>query len=286
MISLRCPECSEPIDSGTHRCVHDHLVRSSDGIIELFSVEFRKQLVPFLQNYHKIYKSQSEDWSNEEHKNSPFVFTGSRKKEWAYRRLSLQVVMESIANKRNQSILEIGPWNGWLSHHLAKAGHAIVAVDYFREEPYGLQAVKKNSPTAICIQTNLQDLSLIAETFDLIVVNHCLQFMPDPRSYANKLKEKLNAGGVLLVIGSPVFLREKRKVKSIREKEISWRKQHGVDLYFQAGKGYLNHEDLKQLQKSNFKFTDYPGSGWKNVVAKIIGLRPLYLSGKYDKPAH
>ena len=282
MISLLCPECFLPLHESSLQCAAGHKVKVSDGIIELYSEEFRKKLERFLVNYHRAWTKLNSVWTENETNTSPFFYSGERKKDWAYRRESLAILNDVIRSEKKLSVLEIGPWNGWLSRQILKAGHRLVALDYFLEKPYGLKSVNTIPGQKICIQTNLSDLSLINEKFDLIIVNHCLQFMENPVMTISHLKEKLLSGGKLYIIGSPVYLQSQKKSQKIQLQKKLFFKDFGFELYFQAGKGYLDANDQDALSNEGVHFKVYPGAGFKNFVSGMLSSRPLYLFGEFQ----
>lgn len=281
MIAMLCPECFLPLHESSLQCAAGHKVNVSDGIIELYSKEFRKKLDSFLNNYHRAWTKLNSAWLENEINNAPFFYSGERKKDWAYRRKSLAILKDVIQSKKKLSVLEIGPWNGWLSRQILNAGHQLVALDYFCEKPYGLKSVNEIPGQKICIQTNLSDLSVINEKFDLIIVNHCLQFMEDPVMTISHLKKKLSPGGKLYIIGSPVYLQSQKKAQKIQLQKKLFFKDFGFELYFQAGKGYLDMNDQNALIKEGVHFKAYPGAGFKNFVSGMLNSRPLYLFGEF-----
>lgn len=281
MISLLCPECFLPLHESSLQCAAGHKVKVSDGIIELYSEEFRKKLDHFLVNYHRAWTKLNSAWTENEMNSAPFYYSGERKRDWAYRRKSLSILNDVIHSEKKLSVLEIGPWNGWLSRQILKAGHRLITLDYFREKPYGLKSVNDITGQKTCIQTNLSDLSLINEKFDLIIVNHCLQFMENPVMTISDLKKKLSSAGKLYIIGSPVYLDSQKKAQKIQLQKKLFFKDFGFELYFQAGKGYLDMNDQNALIKEGVHFKAYPGAGFKNFVSGMLSSRPLYLFGEF-----
>ena len=281
MISLLCPECFLPLHESSLQCAAGHKVKVSDGIIELYSEEFRKKLDHFLVNYNRGWTKLNSAWTENEMNSAPFFYSGERKKDWAYRRKSLSILKDVIRSEKKLSVLEIGPWNGWLSRQILKAGHRLITLDYFREKPYGLKSVNDITGQKTCIQTNLSDLSLINEKFDLIIVNHCLQFMENPVMTISDLKKKLSSAGKLYIIGSPVYLDSQKKAQKIQLQKKLFFKDFGFELYFQAGKGYLDMNDQNALIKEGVHFKAYPGAGFKNFVSGMLSSRPLYLFGEF-----
>ena len=79
------------------------------------------------------------------------------KKIWVQKKKS-DVPRPQLSINKKLSVLEIGPWNGWLSKQIIGAGHRLVVVDYFRTPPYGLQTYKSDSPEYTKIQLDLHDL--------------------------------------------------------------------------------------------------------------------------------
>lgn len=281
MLHLKCPECRKPLIPTEQVCSCGFQLKITDGVVELYSYSFRRRLENFLLDYDRVYRAENATISEDELTRSPFVYSGPLKKDWAYRRRSLDVLRPQLSINKKLSVLEIGPWNGWLSKQIIEAGHRLVAVDYFRTPPYGLQTYKSDSPEHTKIQLDLLDLSLLDEKFDLLILNHCLQFFPDPIAYIEQCIQKLNKEGKLFIIGSPIYHASVKKASQIQKQKIYYKENYNFDLFFQAGKGYLDSSDLREMIKSGVQFHSYPGSWLKNLVAEINPSRAKYLFGTY-----
>lgn len=279
MVMLNCPDCGQPLDVAALRCPSGHPVTVNDGIILLTSGLFRNRLNTFLSRYDELYRKEQPAWFPEEHSQSPFVYSGPRKKEWAYRRRSLGVVKKIIRSKSALSILEIGPWNGWLSNQLSEAGHDVVAVDYFLEEPYGLMSHIHFPNKWTVIQADIGDLSIIASTYDMVIVNHCLQFQKDPECFCREVMDKLKPGGTLLVIGSPFFRNTRSKLKTQQKLLARYRDRYNFELYLVPNKGHLDANDLKGLKELGMTFYSYPGNYFQRLLNGLITTRPRYVYG-------
>ncbi|MGE2721080.1 class I SAM-dependent methyltransferase [Mycolicibacterium celeriflavum] len=91
---------------------------------------------------------------------------------------------------REMRILDVGCGAGALLERLARVGFTnLVGVDIFiaadGETPSGVPLLKR-------------DLSEVIEQFDLIMLNHSLEHVPDPIATLKLVREKLSVGGICL----------------------------------------------------------------------------------------
>ncbi len=95
----------------------------------------------------------------------------------------------------NGKLLEVGPGSGLFLRRAGELGWQCWGIDNSRA---ALEASRKSAPTATLIQSGLGELEL-DEKFDLLVMSHVLEHLPDPEASLAKCRELLVPGGRLLL---------------------------------------------------------------------------------------
>jgi SAM-dependent methyltransferase len=201
--------------------------------------------------------------------------------EWRYRQAGWEIINQRLKGQPRQKILDIGAWNGWLSHRLVAAEHQVVAVDYFVDPLDGLGAMTHYDVAWPAIQMDLENLTNLPVAFDLIIVNHCLQFFATPLETLRQAQQLLIQDGKILVIGLAFFADPRKQIERVKRYRTEFGK-HGVD-FFKPMKGYLDFYDRKHLQQEGIKFHPYQQLWKANLRSQIDPTRPRYEFGLYAK---
>jgi 2-polyprenyl-3-methyl-5-hydroxy-6-metoxy-1,4-benzoquinol methylase len=197
--------------------------------------------------------------------------------EWRHRSFDLAIIRHLLAEKTALRILDIGAWNGWLSHRLAEMGHTVTAVDYFTDPHDGLGA-RRFYPTAWdAIQMNLEDLSCLEQRFDVIILNRCVQFFLDPPGYAAQARVKLAPSGVMLLTGLAFFRDPHQKIQGVKNLR-AYLNAHGFD-FFKEIKGYLDENDQQKMQNMGIRLSPYPQLRLANLKSLITPTAPRHYYG-------
>lgn len=99
--------------------------------------------------------------------------------------------------KDSGKLLEIGPWIGIFSCNAKDAGFNVTAIEIdqncvdYLNRTVGIRAIQSSNPA--------ETLSQMNEKFDVIVLWHCLEHLPNPWLVIQKAAEQLATGGILLV---------------------------------------------------------------------------------------
>jgi len=146
-------------------------------------------------------------------------------------------------------VLEIGAWNGWLSHQLSKDGHEVLAVDYFVHQLDGLRA-RKHYPEAgwRAVQMDLEDFSVLKGPFDIIIFNRGLPTFIDPVQTLTDATALLAPGGMVIATGLTVFKDISKIEAHFKAVRNEFEEETGRDLFFKPMKGYLDSRGLKNLR--------------------------------------
>jgi SAM-dependent methyltransferase len=281
-----CPNCHSLIDPDSLTCAAGHQFTVEDGALVLLADDFGRDLHAFLASFQSLRAVGDKrllDLTVYEHLPAVRSDLGDAQfqLEWRLRRYDLAIVLERLRDRVRQSILDIGAWNGWLSHQLAKRDHAVTAIDYFVDKYDGLGARQFYNTHWQAIQMDLVDLSVLDGCFDVIIVNRCLQFFTEPIAYVAGLQQKLSAGGMLIITGLQFFDDSSRKAREVAEM-LSWhRRRYGFNLFLRPSKGYLDAHDRRDLQALGVGLHGYPQLWRANLKAMIKRTRPHHAYGVY-----
>jgi SAM-dependent methyltransferase len=250
-----CPTCRDPLDPRSLRCAGGHGFEKIDGILRLLDPGFGERLDGFLELFQPLREADGRRIAD------PSVFPGlpqvlSRDPEWRMRGYDAAVIRRLTEDRVCGTALDVGAWNGWLSHLLAVDGHAVTAVDYFVDELDGLGAHRFYSVGWRSIQTDLRDLSILDQRFDLVILNRCIQFFEDPAAMVTSAAERLEAGGLLVATGLEFFADPSGRRQQV-EAMLERFRQHGI-VPFIPIKGYLDTEDLRRLRAAGLELRAYP----------------------------
>ncbi len=201
--------------------------------------------------------------------------------EWRLRAYDLAIVSELLGNRSRQRILDIGAWNGWLSHRLAARGHTVTAIDYFAGEYDGLAARKHYSTHWQAIQMDLTDLSVLDECYDAVVVNRCLAFFPDPAAYLTAVRRLLSPDGMLILTGLQFFQDSSVKARRVAAQRQVYRECYGFELFLKPTKGHLDFDDRRRLQAQGVTLKPYPQLWLANIKSMFRRTLPRHMYGVY-----
>jgi SAM-dependent methyltransferase len=288
---LLCPNCRAPIDPATTTCAHGHAFVPVDGVLPLLSDDFAQRLAEYEPALSAARKAEGKHLLDvTAYEQLPFsggadAQPGMRL-EWRLRRYDLALVDTVLAGRKAQRVLDLGAWNGWLSHRLTLAGHCVTAVDYFADPHDGLRARRFYRAEWRSIQMDLRDPSLIDETFDLVVVNRCLAFFTDPAAYLAIVKRRVAPGGQLLVTGLQFFWAPAAKARHVADDRRRHRQQYGFELFLFPTQGYLDRSDYRQLSAVGLELRPYPQLWKANLRAAFVRSRPRHVYGHWvnDQP--
>lgn len=174
-------------------------------------------------------------------------------------RLINPVIEEFIGNVKNKTILDAGCGNGYLVKKLAKHAKKIVGIDSSRKLlDYAVKNVGEIKNTELIFSDLLQKLPFIDESFDVIIANMILQYLPKIDNFISETVRILKNKGILIIIidhpahslfyraqeligrknekflsSNNYFTEEERKKKSLWDKAV-------LNYYHRPLKFYLN----------------------------------------------
>jgi 2-polyprenyl-3-methyl-5-hydroxy-6-metoxy-1,4-benzoquinol methylase len=273
---IQCPECNHVIewDALSGRCVNDHFFTTESGVYQVLGLKQKEFLAEYLPKF-SVYRQSAYSKINAENINNlPFV--DFDKGLWKLRKYDLELISEFLPNQ-SAKILDIGAWNGWLSHQLAKKANQVTAIDYFIEPFDGLQSINYYQHKFIAIQMSPLEVGLIKTKFDIIVLNRCLAYIPKIEMYLEQLKSMLNPKGKIIITGIVMTKNTDRIINNLNKTAIEFEKKYGISFFIHPIKGYLDEQDLEIVRKSKFDIKIYPELYWKTQLTKIgIGNNGYY----------
>ncbi|MBC7696505.1 MAG: methyltransferase domain-containing protein [Burkholderiales bacterium] len=238
----------------------DHKL-SVDGIYNIAPDSFNERLFSFLDRFTEI-QTKEKNYRLPFHlyEQFPNLTIQELASETFTRKQDLKILdkhFQKYLSSTNR-VLEIGGWNGWLTNRLSDRGLKVITVDIFEDEENGLRSKKhyKNS-NWLSVQTDLLDTSIYNSQFDMIVFNHCSQFLTDPLILVEKYKLLLNRNGVLLILGNTFYKNTDAKASEVLKTDMYFKKNYDFNIRFYPSKGYFSYEDFDHFSKNNFKFISY-----------------------------
>lgn len=236
-------------------CPHGHTFHVHDGVLVLLSDSYAPRLRDYEAKLRAVRAAEGKRLLNQAiYRELPF---GPADDEWRMRRYDLAVITRLLRPRGERlTVLEVGAWNGWLSHRLAGRGHHVTAVDYFSDEYDGLRAMKLYPLTWQAIQMDLDDLALLNQPYDVVILNRCVQFQTDPAAYVAKAKERVVPGGMLILTGLQIFHQPEAKIRLV----AAWQTkllERGLEP-LKPLKGYLDEQDKARLEAQRVILRPYP----------------------------
>jgi SAM-dependent methyltransferase len=284
-LSLRCPTCAHalrPAGAG-FACANNHAFAYEAEALVLLDAAFQRELGAFLAGFEPFRQKEGKRLTDTAvYETLPFAPELQSDHEWRLRTYDIAVLRRLLAGREKQRILEIGAWNGWLSNWLTGQGHWVTAVDYFLDDYDGLGAQKHYRARWQAIQMDLTDLSVLADRFDIVLLNRCLQFFADPVAYAQAAAKKTAPGGLLILTGLSFFQDFRAKTRAVTEFN-HYLQENGVPA-FKPMKGYLDFADKGRLERAGVALRPYPQLWLANLKSRFNKAAPRYFYGVCRRP--
>ncbi len=286
---ILCPNCRATLDPASRACRDGHRFAERDGVLILLEAGFERRLQTYLRAFGRARQAEGRRLLDPAlYPTLPCGVPGQAlpggQSEWRLRRCDLRLVQRLLAGEPPQRVLEVGAWNGWLSHHLAEAGHDLTAIDYFVDEHDGLGARKFYRSQWRAIQMDLRDLSVLDCGYDVVIVNRCLQFFTDPLEYVETLKARVAPGGRLILTGLQFFWAPDAKARQVAAQQQHYRERYDLGLFLFPAKGYLDAVDAAGLIAAGLRLKPYPELWPSELRAQLVPSRPRHRYGVWHAP--
>ena len=272
-------EIKDSVKSTYHKLLRENKFYSS-----LLEPDFKVRLENFLHAWEPIRAAENRiHIPFDEYPQLPFAPSVKQDFEWTWRCLSLTQLLPFLEKNKTQNILEIGSWNGWLSNQLCALGNDVLALDFFSDERDGLQSKKHYSQHWKSLQCNVYQTHFLEAQFEVIIVNHCLQFCPEPLAFCRELQKLLLPGGKIFLLGLNFYQNPMNKIKAVDAYKKAYKLKHNFTIFLQETKAYLDFNDKKEIEKLGFKLYKQKGMLLRNLYSSLFPAKPSYFFGVYEK---
>lgn len=255
-----CPHCGGQLlkEGDSMRCPRDSLVFPTfKGIPDFILPERRATIERYLTAYRAV--RSREQWpcaSRQAFERLPFASCADPNASvWRLRGRTFHTLLADLEQRlgtRPLRILDAGAGNGWLSYHLSRWKHHVVAQDILVNSGDGLATVRDfyGDPVPIVlVRAEFDFPPFMPRSFDVIIFNASLHHAPDPYGTIVRTMNLLDEKGALYITDSPEFRdsRDGELMLAQRAREFSLR--HSMD-FPSGGKGYLLSREMEQLRHS------------------------------------
>ena len=273
--SFLCPTCRQRLNATTLSCPNGHCYTAVDGVLALVDLVFARHLAAFLVPFETLRDKEARRLLDPAvYPTLPYGHAVADDPEWRQRRLDWELVQRLLSEGKRLRVLDVGAWNGWLSNRLAGGGHQVTALDYFVDTCDGLGARRHYATEWQAVQMDLEDLTVVDDSFDVVILNRCLQFFTDPLRSLFQTGGLVRPGGLLLATGLALFRSPGRKARQV-EAFRSHLRQNGVaDL--KANKGYLDFADRERFLEAGMQLHPYRSLLMANWRARLDASRPWH----------
>lgn len=281
---MRCPTCEVTAAPEAEACPAGHPLEDDAGVIRLLAPALRAE-VDRLEADVATWRAEQgrETLPRAALRELPFGAAVARDPEWKLRRADLRLVRRMLSGRsgpggRVLRILDIGAWNGWLSARLAADGHAVTALDLFAgPDALGARHVMPGRWRAV--QADPVDPGRLGETFDVVILDRCLAFQPDPAVAVRAAAAVTERGGLVVATGIAVPGDPEMARLRLESERIAFRARFGRDLLLRSAGGVADPAFIGRVAATGMRFRDHPFLRIANVRARVDGSRPRHRYG-------
>lgn len=189
--------------------------------------------------------------------------------EWQKRQASTKMVVDHLKRRQIENALDLGCGNGWFSYKLITVANNVVGLDMNLEELKQAQRVFGSDKLAFAFgdifTTDFQD-----QRFDLITVNACIQYFPEPNKLISRLLDLLDPQGQIHVIDSPFYKAEEVDAAAGRSNA------YYAQLGFPEMSHHYFHHSWKDLEPFNFRVMFDPKTAVNRLKRKLGATQPAF----------
>lgn len=281
---MLCPQCESLLDD-RWRCANGHHFPLRDGVPSVIDDVLRARLEPFLDAFNDFRARHRQGYLD------PKIYAGlpssglvHDRSIWYPRLVDLRLLDRIIGNRTRLYVLDVGAWNGWLSHQLARRGHRVLALDYFTDPHDGLGAVRHYPLRFDAVQFDLERLDLLDERFDLVIADRCMAYFVDITRSVEQMKRLLAPGGTLLLTGLNVYKDTRAIAAYFKASDERFREAYGMPYLFKSVRGYLAAADVRRLTLHGIGIRSYGTFRLRNMLTFLRPSAPRYLYGIHRAP--
>ena len=202
--------------------------------------------------------------SDEEVRTLPYLHEQhSKHQEWKRRISSTKRILDDVAKKQPECMLDLGCGNGWFTHLLAqKSGGQLIGADINVVELEQAARLFTSHNCHFIYGDIFSDQWPIAY-FDRVTLNACVQYFPDLNQLLNRLFQLLKPNGEVHFIDSPFY--DKREIHAAKERTTAYYKGQGVAEMT----SFYHHHNWTVLDNFNYKIR-YQPQAFSNKMKSLI----------------
>lgn len=281
---MRCPTCEATTAPDDPTCPAGHPLEDEAGVIRLLPSDLRAEV--------DALEADVARWREEQGRSAlprsalrelPFGDAVVGDAEWKLRRADLRLVRRllgerSRATGRSPRVLDIGAWNGWLAARLASDGHAVTALDLFAG-PDALGSRHLMPGRWRAVQADPMDPARLGERFDVVILDRCLTFQPDPAAAVRAAASVTDGDGLVIATGIAVPRDPELTRLRLDGERVAFRARFGRDLLLRPAAGVADGPFLEAVAATGMRLRDHPFLRIANVRAMVDGTRPRHRYG-------
>ncbi|HEY4655698.1 MAG TPA: class I SAM-dependent methyltransferase [Cyclobacteriaceae bacterium] len=180
-------------------------------------------------------------------------------REWSVRKRSAERLVRYLKKKDVHAIMEIGCGNGWLTNYLCHALHAdCCGIDITKNELEQAVRLFSRNGNPSFVYGDILSPAFDDCKADVMVLASVIQYFPDPPALLSKLIGRLNPGGEIHIMDSPVY----------REQEAASAKERSRKYFEHTGhtgmREHYHHHTWQSFQGHAYEIIHDPSSvaGW------------------------
>jgi SAM-dependent methyltransferase len=151
-------------------------------------------------------------------------------------------------------------------------------VDLLVDEQDGLGACRHYDLPFVCVEADFDALPLAPGQFDAVVFNGSLHYAPDAAATLDHAHAMLRPGGVLAVVDSPMFARERDGQAMRRRLCDRLREDYDITDPVHPGQGFLTFDGMAAWAAGHARRSAFlpSESGWRpwlrrRALARALG---------------
>jgi 2-polyprenyl-3-methyl-5-hydroxy-6-metoxy-1,4-benzoquinol methylase len=239
----------------------EYIYQFKDGVHSLLEPQIKTKLSAFLKQHLEMQRLENYSYlTSEEMLQFPFIDHRAYKNEVFTRRQDLQIIEFLLKDyfASGKTLLEIGGWNSWLTNRMQLKGIQVLSADIFDDDRNGLRSRQYyHHPGWLSLQTDILNTSIYKASFDVIIFNHCLQFLSHPLELVTEYRKLLKPAGIMVLIGMNFSGNGRLRKKNIENYRQQYLQKYDLDIQFYPSKGYFDLNDLNAFKTQGFIFNSY-----------------------------
>ena len=190
--------------------------------------------------------------------------------EWNQRKKSTRRLLQYITNKKPCKILDIGCGNGWFLYKVADSASVLTGIDVNQLELNLAAEALSGLNQVDLIYGDVFEVSFKV-SYDIILLNACVQYFEDFFKLIQRLKSLLAPGGEIHIVDSPFYI-NKTEAQAAKDRSSNYYQNKGVP---EMANHYFHHS-LDDLEQFDFQVLYNPSSLHQRIKRKLMIDSPFY----------